>query len=207
MDSLFCYLESSNFGFTQNEDLPLIKKGWLVKQGGFFKNLQKRWFEVRGNVAHYYTDESRSGKRGDFSLVHTSISPDSSLGKPFCIKVTPEVKSRVFYLIAASNEDQEEWINALMRASVWEPGLETPIHSVTLSNALFTANIRGMLDSSDCHQHVKSILANLKALDAGMTLAELNTLDDTIHIQGSFNQQRVITTLEDAGYFVYVTSS
>jgi len=157
-------------------------------------------------MAHYYVDETKRVKRGDFSLVHTSISPDSTLGKPFCIKVTPEVKSRVFYLIASSNEDQEEWINALMRSSVWEPGLETSHHAVTVSNASFVANIRGMLDSPDCHQHVNSILANLKALDPDMTLAELNTTNDTIRIEGSFNQQRVITTLEDAGYFVYVTS-
>jgi hypothetical protein len=175
-----------------------------VKQGGFFKNFQKRWFEIRGNHAHYYVDESKSVKRGDFTLLHTSISPDSTIGKPFCIKVTPEVKSRVFYLIAASNEDQEEWINALMRGSVWEPGIEA-IQSTTLSNTVLVANIRGMLSLADCHDHVRSILENLKALDSGMTLADLDTTQDTIRIEGSFNRLRVISTLEDAGYLIYPT--
>lgn len=176
-----------------------------MKQGGFFKNFQKRWFEIRGNVAHYYVDESKSVKRGDFSLVHTAISPDNSLGKPFCIKVTPEVKSRVFYLLASSNEEQEEWINALMRGSVWEPGMENT-QPVTLKNAIFEANIRGMLNSTESYDHVRSILANLKALDGGMTVAELDPQDDSIRVEGSFNQQRLVSTLEDAGYFVYVTS-
>jgi hypothetical protein len=191
--------------FSQHANLPLIKQGWLMKQGGFIKNYQKRWFEIRGNMAFYYTDGSKKDRKGDFSLVHTSIGPDSSIGKQFCIKVTPEEKGRVFYLIASSNEDQEEWINALMRSSVWEPGLETS-RPVTLSNAVLNANIRGMLDSEECREHVKSILINLKALDTGMTLAELNTTNDTICIEGSFNQQRVISILEDAGYLIYLTS-
>lgn len=191
---------------SQDGELPLIKKGWLVKQGGFFKNFQKRWFEVRGNMARYYADETKTTKRGEFSLVHTSISPDSSLGKQYCIKVTPEMKSRVFYLIAASSEEQEDWINALMRASVWEPGLENN-QSVTLSNAAMTAHIRGMMNSEESYDHVRSILANLKALDSKMTLAELNPKDDSIRIEGSFNQQRVISTLEDAGYFIHVIDS
>lgn len=156
-------------------------------------------------MAYYYVDESKQDKKGEFSLLHTSIGPDSSIGKPFGIKVTPEVKSRVFHLIAASAEDQEDWINALMRSSVWEPGLETR-KAVTMSNAPLVANIRGMLSSEDCYAHVKSILENLKSLDSGMTLAELNTTNDTIRIEGSFNQQRVLSTLEDAGYLVYLTT-
>jgi hypothetical protein len=186
--------------------MPVIKKGWLVKQGGLIKSYHKRWFEVRGNMAYYYVDETKMDKKGEFSLVHTSIGPDSSLGKPFGIKVAPEVKSRVFHLIAASSEDQEDWINALMRASVWEPGLETS-RPVTMSNAVLVANIRGMLSSEECHEHVRSILENLKSLDSGMTLAQLNTSNDTIRVEGSFNQQRLLSTLEDAGYFIYLSSS
>lgn len=154
-------------------------------------------------MAHYYVDESKATKRGEFTLVHTSIGPDSSLDKPFCIKVTPEVKSRVFYLLASSNEEQEEWINALMRASVWEPGLEKS-QPVTLSNSVLEADIRGMLNSTESYDHVRAILANLKALDNGMTLAELNPNSDSIRVEGSFNQQRVISTLEDAGYFIFI---
>lgn len=154
-------------------------------------------------MAYYYVDDSKAAKRGEFTLVHTSIGPDSSLDKPFCIKVTPEVKSRAFYLFATSNEEQEEWINALMRASVWEPGLEN-VQPVTLSNAVLIADIRGMLNSTECYDHVNAILANLKALDNGMTKAELNPENDSLRVEGSFNQQRVISTLEDAGYFVFV---
>lgn len=180
----------------------MIKKGWLVKQGGFIKSYQKRWFELRGNVAHYYVDESKKDKKGDFSLLHTSVEPDFSTGKAFAIKVTPEDKGRVFYLVASSAEDQEEWINALMRTSVWEPGLETT-RSTSVSNSQLHANIYGMLDSAESQEHVRSLLATLRTLDAGMTRADLDTSNDTLHVEGSFNLQRVITTLEDAGYFVY----
>lgn len=183
----------------------MIKKGWLVKQGGFFKNFQKRWFELRGNVAHYYVDESKTEKKGDFSLLHTQVSPNNTLGKPFCIQVSPEsgaARNRTFYLIASDTTDQEEWINALMRASVWEPGIES-LQDVGVKEHILNARIKGMLANPACFAQIRDILSNLKALDSGINSADFDPENELIRVEGSFNASRIVSTLEEAGYFVY----
>ena len=37
-----------------NKSNQIIKEGWLVKQGGSYKNWKKRWFILRSNCLTYH---------------------------------------------------------------------------------------------------------------------------------------------------------
>jgi len=95
-------------------DVPIMKQGFLIKQGGVYKNFKKRWFMLQGTSLHYLKDVEDRTPLGTISLEHCSnIAPveDPKSKRLYCFQIfTPE---RVYLIQASSNEDRIEWMNAI----------------------------------------------------------------------------------------------
>lgn len=169
------------------------------------KNFQKRYFEVLGNTVYYYSNEQKSEKKGEFCLIHTKISPNNSLGKAHCIEISPEFgskKPRKYYLCTQSSIEQEEWINALMKASVWDPHLDLPQKEIQKIQK-FEAHLFGIMFSKLCSQKIEELLQSSLYLNPGITKTQFDFEKETIMVEGFFNHLQVISLFEDAGFFVY----
>lgn len=141
-------------------------------------------------------------------MLHTEVAPYSLSKHKHGIEIKPtesgtSTRTRIYYLFAESEEDQRHWMNAFVKGSVWEPGLESLLHETVSKEDNLYANIRGMLGSQECIETVKDILLNLKSMDKTVSQADLDVEAETIQIKGVFNRIRVISMFEEAGFFIY----
>ncbi|KAI6657000.1 Rho GTPase-activating protein 24 isoform X1 [Oopsacas minuta] len=83
---------STFYGFSHSKQSGMIlESGWLYKKGGRISTMKKRWFVLKGDVLHYYSDESESKLLGyiplDVSTVHR-MPPDPKHPKKYRLEIT-----------------------------------------------------------------------------------------------------------------------
>jgi RAC serine/threonine-protein kinase len=107
----------------QSVSTPVLKSGWLTKQGGFIKTWRRRWFELKGGTLYYYKepDEKVRGTIAIDSARRIERAPECSKQPAFKIDVP---KQRVFYIYGDSEEVVEEWIKVLQSAQRGESAKE-----------------------------------------------------------------------------------
>lgn len=102
--------------------------GWLRKQGGRYRNLRSRWFELKGDQLYYFRDNNEpktpiaaiplpgnevirhppdSGEPGKFKF--EIVSGKDKEGRPV------SSNHETFLLIASSQQEMDEWIQAINR--------------------------------------------------------------------------------------------
>ncbi|XP_074238238.1 rho GTPase-activating protein 22 isoform X6 [Saimiri boliviensis] len=106
---------------------PVLKAGWLKKQRSIMKNWQQRWFVLRGDQLFYYKDKDEIKPQGFISLQGTQvtellpgpedpgkhlfeISPGGA-GEQEKVPANPEA----LLLMASSQRDMEDWVQAIRR--------------------------------------------------------------------------------------------
>uniref|UniRef100_A0A452UKA7 Rho GTPase activating protein 22 n=1 Tax=Ursus maritimus TaxID=29073 RepID=A0A452UKA7_URSMA len=111
---------------------PVLKEGWLKKQRSIMKNWQQRWFVLRGDQLFYYKDKDETKPQGFISLQGTrvtellpgpedtgkhlfEISPGGA-GEREKVPASPEA----LLLLASSQRDMEDWVQAIRRV-IWAP--------------------------------------------------------------------------------------
>ncbi|XP_070471600.1 rho GTPase-activating protein 22 isoform X1 [Equus przewalskii] len=111
---------------------PVLKAGWLKKQRSIMKNWQQRWFVLRGDQLLYYKDKDETKPQGFISLQGTQvtellpgpedpgkhrfeISPGGT-GEREKVPASPEA----LLLMASSQRDMEDWVQAIRRV-IWAP--------------------------------------------------------------------------------------
>lgn len=121
--------------YFQQNSIPILKEGYLIKQGGLVKNWKRRWFVLEGCNLHYYENEDKSKFKDSISLLNCQITPyDNIKDKEYCIQIEGLGK-RTYYLCASNAIEQKEWINALVKGSIWNPHLPdlSPTNEVEVS--------------------------------------------------------------------------
>lgn len=100
-------------------DQFLVKEGWLVKQGGTYKNWRKRWFVLKNNHISYHKERSKEPVgRITFSIV-SSVSPapdwDKKMPKRshFRVNVVDGRSGGAFLIGANDEETMRSWVTAI----------------------------------------------------------------------------------------------
>lgn len=103
-------------------------RGWLRKQGGRYRNLRSRWFELKGDQLYYFRDNNEpktpiasiplpgnevvrypldAGEPGKFKF--EIVAGKDKEGRPV------SSNHETFLLIASSQQEMDEWIRAINR--------------------------------------------------------------------------------------------
>ncbi|XP_077734754.1 rho GTPase-activating protein 22 isoform X1 [Canis aureus] len=111
---------------------PVLKEGWLKKQRSIMKNWQQRWFVLRGDQLFYYKDKDETKPQGFISLQGTRVTellpgPEDA-GKhlfeigPGGVGLREKVPANpeALLLMASSQRDMEDWVQAIRRV-IWAP--------------------------------------------------------------------------------------
>ncbi|XP_040826456.1 rho GTPase-activating protein 22 isoform X2 [Ochotona curzoniae] len=112
---------------------PVLKAGWLKKQRSIMKNWQQRWFVLRGDQLFYYKDKDETKPQGFISLQGTQVTellpgPEDPGKHLFEISPTGGARERekvpanpeALLLMASSQRDMEDWVQAIRRV-IWAP--------------------------------------------------------------------------------------
>ncbi|XP_028734201.1 rho GTPase-activating protein 22 isoform X7 [Peromyscus leucopus] len=111
---------------------PVLKAGWLRKQRSIMKNWQQRWFVLRGDQLLYYKDKDDSKPQGFISLQGTQVTellPDPEDPGKHLFEITPggagerekvPANPEALLLMASSQRDMEDWVQAIRRV-IWAP--------------------------------------------------------------------------------------
>ncbi|XP_026635709.1 rho GTPase-activating protein 22 isoform X1 [Microtus ochrogaster] len=111
---------------------PVLKAGWLKKQRSIMKNWQQRWFVLRGDQLFYYKDKDESKPQGFISLQGTQVTellPDPEDPGRHLFEITPggagerekvPANPEALLLMASSQRDMEDWVQAIRRV-IWAP--------------------------------------------------------------------------------------
>ncbi|KAL6055114.1 Phospholipase, patatin family protein [Balamuthia mandrillaris] len=97
---------------------PLVKEGWLTKQGASWKTWRERYFKMYGDGFIYYYPNDSLGARslGELCLVQASIRFENSLFRRgqhgWVISVT-KPKARDYILVSKTAEDRASWIESI----------------------------------------------------------------------------------------------
>ena len=96
---------------------PADKEGYLLKRGDFNKGYQRRWFVLKGNLLFYYEKRHDKEPIGVIILEGCTIElSEDTDGFVFQIKFSGS-GCRTYIIAADSQEDMEEWMKVLSRAS------------------------------------------------------------------------------------------
>ncbi|XP_066205501.1 rho GTPase-activating protein 22 isoform X3 [Saccopteryx leptura] len=111
---------------------PVLKAGWLKKQRSLMKNWQQRWFVLCGDQLLYYKDKDETKPQGFLSLQGTQVNQllpgPEDVGKHL-FEISPggageqekvPANPEAFLLMASSQRDMEDWVQAIRRA-IWAP--------------------------------------------------------------------------------------
>jgi len=132
------------------------KVGWLTKQGGLVKSWKKRWFVLKNSKLFYYHGKTDTTRIGEIDLEAAGIQiGDKKAGKKLCIEIITH--GRTFYIHADSQNDYEEWMKALTKASL--PVMSTPTLLTTGSGYFGGVSVGGS-DSSASQKNLRSLMNN-----------------------------------------------
>lgn len=93
----------------------VLKEGWMTKQGGKIKTWKKRWFTIVGQTVSYY---DKPGKKlmGTLDLaLATGVESAPECKKQPAFKVIIP-SARTYYIVANTQEECQDWINAMKSA-------------------------------------------------------------------------------------------
>ncbi|XP_048359582.1 uncharacterized protein LOC125436538 isoform X2 [Sphaerodactylus townsendi] len=94
-------------------------RGYLHKrtQSAILKGWRKRWFVLKHDgYLYYYKNKKDEGKCRPLEVTKlegAEIGVDTSLGKPFVFKCSPQNGNRVFFFCATSNQEMKRWLEAM----------------------------------------------------------------------------------------------
>ncbi|XP_048663462.1 rho GTPase-activating protein 22 isoform X1 [Marmota marmota marmota] len=106
---------------------PVLKAGWLRKQRSIMKNWQQRWFVLRGNQLFYYKDKDETKPQGFISLQGTQVTellPGPEDPGKHLFEISPggagerekvPANPEALLLMASSQRDMEDWVQAIRR--------------------------------------------------------------------------------------------
>ena len=93
---------------------PIIKKGFLIKQGGFVPTWKRRWFILKKTSLSYFEDEMSSEPLGTILLANYMLEDTVVPPKEFCFNFRPKQRGERIYPMCADNATEfKEWIQAL----------------------------------------------------------------------------------------------
>ncbi|XP_041634189.1 cytohesin-2-like [Cheilinus undulatus] len=142
LTKLYTSIRSEPFKIPEDDgnDLTLTffnpdREGWLLKIGGRIKTWKRRWFILTDSCLYYFEYTTDKDPIGIIPLENLSVRKLQDAGKPYCLELynpkglkikacKTENRGRVvqgkhqsYKLSAASEEEQDDWINAI-RASI-----------------------------------------------------------------------------------------
>ncbi|XP_002737808.1 PH domain-containing protein DDB_G0274775-like [Saccoglossus kowalevskii] len=93
------------------EEQDHCKTGWLTKRTRLTHKWKRQWFCLKKTQLYYGETENNSHKF--ISLDGTEISEAHIDKKPFVFQLKPKDSSRIHYIHADSEADQQEWMQAI----------------------------------------------------------------------------------------------
>ena len=67
--------ENTLMAFSTSKDVPVVKEGWLWKQGGRYKSWKRRWFILNDNCLYYFEFTTDKEPRGIIPLENIQVRP------------------------------------------------------------------------------------------------------------------------------------
>ena len=115
-----------------------VMNGWLSKEGHFFKTWKSRFFSLSANGLEYFSDETKTKKKGCYGLDCESscnkIEDRKGRLNLFVLQAKGGNKSDTIILSATSLEDRDGWIVAINACiTAIREAADTRLHSVLLS--------------------------------------------------------------------------
>ncbi|XP_067620728.1 uncharacterized protein step isoform X2 [Eurosta solidaginis] len=147
LESLYESIRTEPFKIPQDDGNDLMhtffnpdKEGWLWKQGGRYKSWKRRWFILNDNCLYYFEFTTDKEPRGIIPLENISVREIHDRSKPHCFELfatggadiikacktdsegkVVEGKHSVYRMSAATEEDQQEWIERLTQSISHNP--------------------------------------------------------------------------------------
>ena len=85
-------------------------QGWLIKQGGSIKTWKKRHCVIKDGALHY-SKSAGDKPLGQMEVKGSLIQNHADAKKKYCFEIGTE--KRVYLLVADSDKERTEWVNAL----------------------------------------------------------------------------------------------
>lgn len=95
---------------------PVDKEGYLQKKGDLSKDIQRRWFVLKGNLLFYFQKKQDKEPLGVIVLEACSVQVSSHGRYSFEISFDG-VGTRTYILYADNDEEMQSWIKAISHAS------------------------------------------------------------------------------------------
>ena len=95
---------------------PVDKEGYLQKKGDLSKDIQRRWFVLKGNLLFYFQKKQDKEPLGVIVLEACSVQVSSHGRYSFEISFDG-VGTRTYVLYAENDEEMQSWIKAISHAS------------------------------------------------------------------------------------------
>ncbi|XP_050077100.1 uncharacterized protein LOC126564180 isoform X1 [Anopheles maculipalpis] len=147
LESLYESIRAEPFKIPQDDGNDLMhtffnpdKEGWLWKQGGRYKSWKRRWFILNDNCLYYFEYTTDKEPRGIIPLENIAVREVTDRSKPHCFELhasggadiikacktdsegkVVEGKHTVYRMSAATEEEQQEWINRLNQSISHNP--------------------------------------------------------------------------------------
>jgi len=90
------------------QNLTIIRKGFLTKQGGRIKTWKKRWFVLDSSKLTYYKETQETHPLGTINLQKCEGVLEDTTTKKFCFMVV--TNPRTYKILAPSRHEMAEWI-------------------------------------------------------------------------------------------------
>eukprot|EP00005_Dracoamoeba_jomungandri_P001666 CAMPEP_0174251648 /NCGR_PEP_ID=MMETSP0439-20130205/1398_1 /TAXON_ID=0 /ORGANISM="Stereomyxa ramosa, Strain Chinc5" /LENGTH=1738 /DNA_ID=CAMNT_0015332009 /DNA_START=91 /DNA_END=5307 /DNA_ORIENTATION=+ len=106
---------SSTTPNVQRKKKDIVHKGYLIKQGGSYKNWKKRWFTMSPTFINYYSNSRQNTVPLGAILLSdiVTVTAESKGGKDNCFGIY--TKHRTYYLVARNEKEMLAWIEAIKR--------------------------------------------------------------------------------------------
>ena len=116
-------------------------KGWLLKQGGRYRNWKRRWFILNDKCLYYFEYTTDKEPRGIIPLENVKVREVNDKGKPNCFELYSalgpnefikacktdgdgrviEGKHTVYRLSASTKEEKDMWIKCIKQSISHNP--------------------------------------------------------------------------------------